>query len=135
MKKNNELETLTHPLITPEHLRRKAIVYVRKSSLDHTGTDNQPEQVQLARQYGWPEPLIEVIDEDLGKRGSSMDRTGWQRLLDQVREGGVGAVFATNVSRFARELFEIEKLRMLAADHAALLCVDNRVVDPDNSIG
>jgi hypothetical protein len=31
----------------------------------------QRNQVELARAYGWPEDLIEVIDDDLGKSGSS----------------------------------------------------------------
>jgi DNA invertase Pin-like site-specific DNA recombinase len=88
----------------------------------------------LALAYGWPEELIEVIDEDLGKSGSSVDgRTGWQRMLDQIAANSVGCVFAVNVSRLGRELLAIEQLRLMAMYHGVLLCLDNRLSDPSNS--
>ncbi len=83
--KTNDAATLTHPLITAEHLRRKAIVYVRQSSMEqverNTGSQiYQRSQLDLARAYGWADDLVEVIDDDLGKSGSSVDRrTGWHR--------------------------------------------------------
>ena len=85
MKPNNAVAS-THPLITAEHLKRKALVYLRQSSLEqvekNTGSQAyQRNQVELARDYGWPEDLIEVIEDDLGKTGSSVDRrSGWQRI-------------------------------------------------------
>lgn len=85
--KTNDQPTLKHPLITPEHLGRKALHYIRQSSAEqvekNTGSQAfQRNQVELARAYGWPDHLIEVIDEDLGKSGSTVDRrTGWQRML------------------------------------------------------
>ena len=130
--KTNNLETITHPLITSDHLRRKAVIYVRQSSLENiredTGsTGSQRDQLRLARQYGWPEHLIEVIDEDLGKSGSSAKhRTGWQRLLNEIGTDGVGAVFAANVSRLSRRIIEYEQLQRLVSDHGTLLFVDNR---------
>ena len=133
-----EAEGLTHPLVTAEHLKRKAIVYVRLATREQTPDHNrriarQKNQTQLARRYGWPEHLIEVIDEDTGKPAHL--RTGWQRMLDQIAADRVGVVIAADISRFARELVEVEKLRLLAADHGALLCVDNRIIDSDNSKG
>jgi len=52
--KTNDAATLTHPLITAEHLRRKAIVYVRQSSMEqverNTGSQiYQRSQLDLAR--------------------------------------------------------------------------------------
>ena len=90
----NELENLTHPLITAEHLTRIAIVYVRQTTGEQTPDNNrriarQRNQTQLARQYGWPEHLIEVIDEDTGKPVHL--RTGWQRMLDQIAGDRVGS--------------------------------------------
>ena len=61
--------TLTNPLITAEHSERaKPCVYLRQSSPEqvekNTGSQAyQRNQVELARAYGWPEDLIEVIDE------------------------------------------------------------------------
>ena len=56
MKPNNAV-ALTHPLITAEHLKRKALVYLRQSSLEqvekNTGSQAyQRNQVELARDYG-----------------------------------------------------------------------------------
>ena len=84
MKSNDGL-VLTNPLITPEHLARKAIVYLRQSSLEqvekNTGSQAfQLSQVELARAYGWSDGKIEIVEEDLGKSGSTVDRrTGWKR--------------------------------------------------------
>jgi hypothetical protein len=88
--------TLSHPLITPEHLRRKAVIYIRQSTMEQVrhnvgSTDFQRAQVDLARDYGWPEHLIQVIDEDLGRSGSStVARSGWQSMLDQMAANQVG---------------------------------------------
>jgi DNA invertase Pin-like site-specific DNA recombinase len=125
------------PLITAEHLGRKAIVYVRKSSHIREETGRRAlhlDQFQLARQYGWTEHLIEVIDEDVGKPGSSVEhRTGWRCMLDQIIAGGVAAIFAASVSRLSRQVIEYEQLRMLASEHGTLLCIGNRVIDPSSS--
>ena len=74
--KSNELIKQTHPLITPDHLRRLAIVYVRQSTeeqvRDNTGsTEYQRGLVEVARALGWEESQIQIIDEDLGRSGSS----------------------------------------------------------------
>jgi DNA invertase Pin-like site-specific DNA recombinase len=137
MKSTQEL-VLTNTLITPAHLRRKALIYVRQSSLGqverNTGSQAfQRNQADLARAYGWSDDLIEVIDEDLGKSGSVVDRrTGWHRMLDQIAAHTVGCVFAVNVSRLGRELLPIEQLRIMALYHGTLLCLDNRLSDPSN---
>jgi DNA invertase Pin-like site-specific DNA recombinase len=126
---------LTNPLVTAAQLKRKAIIYVRQSTEENPSSRALREsQVELARAYGWPEHLIEVIDEDLGKCGSSLEhRTGWQRMLDQVANNKVGAVFAANISRLSRQLIAYEQLRILASSHGALLCIDNHVIDPNSN--
>jgi DNA invertase Pin-like site-specific DNA recombinase len=135
MKKKSGI--LTDPLITADHVSRKAIVYVRRSSQlrEETGGRNlQLNQLQLARQYGWPTHLIEMIDEDVGKAGSSIEhRSGYQRMLGQIFAGDVGAIFATSVSRLSRCVIEYERLRILASNHGTLLCLGNNVIDPGNS--
>ena len=132
----NELENLTHPLITAEHLTRIAIVYVRQATREQTPDNNpgiarQRDQIQLARRYGWPEHLIEVIDEDTGKPVHL--RTGWQRMMDQIAADRVGVVFAADISRLSRQLAAYEQFRMLASDHGTLLCIDNHIIDPRSS--
>ena len=136
--KTNQAATLTHPLITPEHLARKAIVYVRQSSLEqvekNTGSQAfQRSQAEMARAYGWTDDLIEIIDDDLGKSGSSVDRrTGWHSMLEQVAANRVGIIFAANISRLGREYMALERLRGLAQFHGTLLCLENRMIDPAN---
>jgi DNA invertase Pin-like site-specific DNA recombinase len=92
--------------IKAEHLSRPAYVYVRQSSRDQVRhhLESQRRQYGLrdrAHELGWHE--VEVIDDDLGKSGSTIDgRVGFQRLVAIVGLGQAGAVFSTEVSRFAR---------------------------------
>ena len=135
---NKQLTTVTHPLLTPEHLGRKAIIYIRQSSPEqvekNTGSQAfQRSQVELAKAYGWSDDRIEVLDDDLGKSGSTVDRrTGWQRMLEEIAAHRVGAVFVANISRLGRQMLPIEELRLLAAYHSTLLWLDNRFSDPSN---
>ena len=69
--------------ITPSHLARHAIVYLRQSSaaqVEHNreSTDRQYALANKARDLGWPDERIMVIDEDLGLSGSgSVARSGF----------------------------------------------------------
>src|SRR5215469_10806574 len=61
--------------ITPSHLSRQAIVYLRQSSAaqvenNRESTERQYALATRARELGWPEDRIIVIDEDLGLSGS-----------------------------------------------------------------
>src|SRR5258708_13807312 len=91
--------------ITPEHLARSAIVYIRQSTayqLVHN-QESQRRQYGLAdraRQLGWVS--VEVIDDDLGRSGGGVSRPGFDRLLAAICEGRVGAVLAIEASRLAR---------------------------------
>ena len=131
----NNLETVNRPVITPDHLRRKAVIYVRQRSLEITKEDIGRKQFELAQQYGWPTHMIEMIDEDLAKSGSDPHRTGWLRLLHQISADGVGAVFAADASRLTRRMIQYEQLKRLASDHGTLLCLGNHVIDPASSKG
>jgi DNA invertase Pin-like site-specific DNA recombinase len=135
---NSEL-THSHPLITPDHLRRKAIIYIRQSTEEQVrensgSTDFQRSLASVARSYGWPDTLIETIDDDLGKSGSSTERRmGWQRLQIMIAAKEVGAVFVANITRLSRQLIDYEVFRILAAAHNTMIVTDGRVVDPADS--
>jgi DNA invertase Pin-like site-specific DNA recombinase len=59
--------------------------------------------VQRAKELGWSDKCVRVIDSDLGTTASgSVDRLGFQQLLSAVCEGKVGAVFSIEASRLAR---------------------------------
>jgi DNA invertase Pin-like site-specific DNA recombinase len=91
--------------ITPEHLLRSAIVYVRQSTA-YQVTNNLESQrrqyglVERARQLGWSE--VRVIDDDLGRSGGGIERPGFEKVLAAICEGGVGAVLSIEASRLAR---------------------------------
>jgi DNA invertase Pin-like site-specific DNA recombinase len=139
MMNSQELTPETHPLITREHLRRKAAVYIRQSSeeqvRENTGnTDFQRGLKSVAQRYGWPDSQIIPIDEDLGRSGSSTEaRMGWQRLQAMVAAGEVGLVIVATISRLSRQFLDFELFRLLAAANNTLLYTDGRFVDPADS--
>jgi DNA invertase Pin-like site-specific DNA recombinase len=119
------------------HLYRKACVYVRQSTLvqvhEHQeSTRRQYELYQRARQLGWLDVQIEVIDEDLGRSASdaSQMRTGFQKLLGKVVTGEVGAIFSVEISRLARQDSEGHRLVEVAALTDALLIDEQQVYNP-----
>src|SRR5262249_26103457 len=106
--------------ITPAHLSRQAIVYLRQSSsaqveLNRESTERQYALAAKARQLGWPEDRILVIDEDLGLSGSGLvARSGFARLTAEVALARVGLVFGLEVSRLARNNADWHRLIDLA---------------------
>src|SRR5262249_48760628 len=100
--------------ITDQHLRRKAILYVRQSTTQQVLHNDESRRLQYAMQerlrtLGWME--VEIIDEDLGRSASGVvARSGFHRLVAEVGLGGVGAVGARELSRFARNSREWQQL-------------------------
>jgi DNA invertase Pin-like site-specific DNA recombinase len=94
--------------ITASHHSRQAIVYLRQSSpaqVEHNreSTERQYALATKARELGWPDERIVVIDEDLGLSGSgSVARSGFARLTAEVALAHVGLVLGLEVSRLAR---------------------------------
>src|SRR5215467_6399962 len=111
-------ELLYSPKIKPEHLVRKAIVYLRQSSEKQVrqNIESQRLQYELAehvRSLGWQE--IEIINSDLGSSAAmgSASREGFERVLTSVALGEVGIIVSREVSRLSRtdkdwcRLFEV----------------------------
>ena len=100
--------------IRPQHLARKAILYVRQSSPYQVIHNLESQKLQYAmedrlHQLGWHE--IEVVDEDLGRSAAGVvTRAGFERMVAEVCLGKVGAVAAREVSRFARNNREWQQL-------------------------
>ena len=94
--------------IQPHHLERLAIVYIRQSSpeqvRDNSGaTEVQRRLAERARQWGWPDTRIHVIDGDLGTSGSHPGRRpAFRYMLDQMDRGEVAIVFVNDASRLSR---------------------------------
>src|SRR5437879_7779086 len=96
--------------ITADPPGRSAFGDVRQSTADHLlhNPESRRRQYGLAdraRQLGWT--MVEVIDDDLGRSGGGINRPGFERLLAAICEGRVGAVFAIEASRLARNGREI----------------------------
>jgi DNA invertase Pin-like site-specific DNA recombinase len=92
--------------ITADHLRRKAVVYVRQSTTTQLTENRESQRRQYnlgdrARELGFAR--VETIDDDLGRSGSGcVERPGFQRLVADVCTGDVGAVVSIEASRLAR---------------------------------
>jgi DNA invertase Pin-like site-specific DNA recombinase/predicted DNA-binding transcriptional regulator AlpA len=106
--------------ITASHLSRQAIVYLRQSSaaqVEHNreSTERQYALAAKARELGWLDDRIVVIDEDLGLSGSgSITRSGFARLTAEVALARVGLVLGLEVSRLARNNADWHRLIDLA---------------------
>lgn len=123
--------------IQPEHRDRWAYIYVRQSSVaqvhEHReSTHRQYELKNRARQLGWPDERIEVIDDDLGQSASdaSRVRNGFEHLLAAVVTGRVGAILNVEISRLARQDSEGHRLVEVAALTGTLLIDEQFVYDP-----
>ena len=120
--------------IQPSHQERMAVVYVRQSSMHQVrhnleSQGRQYELAELARKLGFT--TVTVIDEDQGRSGGGVvERCGFSRLLDLVFQGRVGAVFAIEASRLARNNREWHHLIDLCAVTEALVIDHDGVYDP-----
>jgi DNA invertase Pin-like site-specific DNA recombinase len=100
--------------IKAHHLERKAILYVRQSSTYQVSNNLESQKLQYAmqqrlRHLGWLE--IDIVDDDLGRSAAgTVTRTGFERMVAEICLGQVGAVAAREVSRFARNSREWQRL-------------------------
>jgi len=121
--------------IQAHHLSRKALVYVRQSTLhqvfEHSeSTARQYGLSATAQDLGWPEHLVEVIDDDLGKSGGSTQyRHGFQRLVADVAMGQVGIVIGLEISRLARNNADFQQLLQICGLNQTLICDADAIYD------
>jgi DNA invertase Pin-like site-specific DNA recombinase len=100
--------------IRPHHLERKAILYVRQSSVHQVLHNRESSALQYAMRdrlaaLGWS--TIETVDDDLGRSAAGgVARAGFERMVAEVCLGKVGAVAAREVSRFARNSRDWQQL-------------------------
>ena len=122
--------------ITPAHLRRHALIYIRQSSTQQVrshqeSTERQYALVQRAAALGWPPELIATIDEDQGRSGTSAThRSGFKKLLAEISAGQVGIVLALEASRLARSSADWHRLVEICSITRTLLADDGAVYDP-----
>jgi excisionase family DNA binding protein len=119
--------------ITADHLCRTAYVYIRQSTLSQLQHNPESRRRQYAledraRALGWQE--VEVLDEDLGRSGAGVARSGFDRLLTAVCKGEVGAVLSIEVSRLARNGRDWHTLLEYCALVSTLLVDEDGIYDP-----
>jgi DNA invertase Pin-like site-specific DNA recombinase len=122
--------------VTPSHLRRIAVIYVRQSTLaqvehNRESTARQYDLVARAQQLGWPRSAVTVIDEDLGLSGASAaGRSGFAELAAQVGLGQIGIVLSLECSRLARNNADWYRLLDLAGMTDTLIADADGVYHP-----
>jgi DNA invertase Pin-like site-specific DNA recombinase len=120
--------------ITPDHLARRAYVYIRQSTPGQVKHNLESQRMQYAvaeraRALGWQD--VDIIDEDLGVSASGTNRAGFERLLHAVCDGKAGAVFSIEAaSRLARNGREWHTLLEFCTVMGVLLIDATAVYDP-----
>jgi DNA invertase Pin-like site-specific DNA recombinase len=97
----------TAQTITPDHLARKAVVYLRQSSLQQVRQNLESQRLQYAladkaKALGFHR--VEIIDCDLGVSAApgAQAREGFKQLLTSVALGDVGIVLSRELLRLSR---------------------------------
>src|SRR5216110_1262986 len=125
------------PKIKPEHLARKAIVYLRQSSEKQVRQNKESQLLQYAvaervRALGWKQ--VEIINNDLGSSAgvASAQREGFERVLSLVALGEVGIVGSREVSRLSRTDRDWCRLLEVCQIFGTLIADEQQVYDLNN---
>jgi DNA invertase Pin-like site-specific DNA recombinase len=131
----------TSELITPQHLTRKAIIYIRQSSPHQVLTNQESLRLQYALReravtLGWRTDDIEIIDGDLGLSGAATHyREGFKELLTRVTLGEVGIILSVEVQRLSRNCSDWYPLLDICGYKHCLIADRDGVYDPDTPNG
>lgn len=132
---------MTSDLVTPRHLCRKAVIYVRQSSPQQVLTNQESLRLQYslrqrASDLGWSASDIEVIDSDLGLSGAGVEnRFGFKDLIARVTLGEIGMVLSYEVTRLARNCSDWYPLLDLCGYRQCLIGDRDGVYDPGSPNG
>ena len=133
---NMELTPTLPEKIRQRHQERQAVVYVRQSTMRQVTQNRESTRLQYgladrACHLGWRREQVTVIDDDLGRSGSStLDRPGFQRLVAEVGLGHVGLVLGIEVSRLARSCRDWHQLLEMCALFDTLIGDADGIYDP-----
>src|SRR5919206_5459 len=126
--------------LLPRHWERLAVVYVRQSTVQQVlahqeSTRLQYGLVQRAMAWGWSEARVLVIDDDLGRSGTSAEgRQGFQRLVAEVGLDHVGLILGVEMSRLARSSKDWHQLLEICALFGTLIADLDGIYDPDQQV-
>ena len=125
-------------LVKPHHLGRRAVIYVRQSTPHQVLSNQESLRLQYAlrqraREFGWREANIDVIDADLGLSGASTTRReGFKELAARVGLSEVGLVLSIDVTRLARNCSDWYPLLDICGLRGCLIADRDGVYDPGN---
>jgi DNA invertase Pin-like site-specific DNA recombinase len=128
-------------LITPRHLARKAIIYIRQSSPQQVLSNQESLRLQYALReraisLGWRPEDVLVIDTDLGQSATSAQhREGFKELLAQVTLGEVGIILSFDVTRLARNCSDWYPLLDVCGYKQCLIADRDGIYDPGSANG
>ena len=128
-------------LIKPNHLDRKAVVYIRQSSPQQVINNQESLRLQYAlrqraRELGWHEADIDVIDADLGLSGAAAShRQGFKDLVARVTLGEVGLILSIEVTRLARNCSDWYPLLDVCGHRSCLIADRDGIYDPGTPNG
>jgi DNA invertase Pin-like site-specific DNA recombinase len=128
-------------LVTTRHLSRKAVVYIRQSHPHQVLSNQESLRLQYAlrqraRDLGWREADVEVVDVDLGLSGAAAEhRRGFKDLIARVTLGEVGIILSYDVTRLARNCSDWYPLLDLCGYRQCLIADRDGVYDPGSANG
>ena len=123
-------------LITPFHLGRQALIYIRQSSPHQVLTNQESRRLQYALRQralecGWAADAIEVIDADLGRTArTTQGRQGFKELVARVTLDQVGIIFSYDVTRLARNCTDWYQVLDLCGYRRCLIGDRDGIYDP-----
>lgn len=123
-------------LVSPGHLARKAVIYVRQSTPHQVLANQESLKLQYAlkkraTELGWRAADVEVIDSDLGLTGSeAQHRQGFKELTARVTLGQVGIVLSSEVTRLSRNCSDWYPLLDICGYKGCLIADHDGVYDP-----
>jgi DNA invertase Pin-like site-specific DNA recombinase len=128
-------------LVKPAHLARKAVVYIRQSSPHQVVSNQESLRLQYAlrqraRELGWHEADIDIIDADLGLSGASAaHRGGFKELVGRVGLSEIGLILSIDVTRLARNCSDWYPLLDICGMRGCLIADRDGVYDPASANG
>ena len=123
-------------LITPQHLARKAVIYIRQSTPHQVLSHQESLRLQYAlgaraHQLGWPDEAIDIIDDDLGLTAATAHhRPGFNTLVAQVTLEQVGLILSYDVTRLSRNCSDWYPLLDLCGYKGCLIADGDGIYDP-----
>src|SRR6266568_3959258 len=131
----------TSELVRPQHLQRKALIYIRQSTPHQVLSNQESLRLQYALQQralelGWRPEDIEIIDADLGLTATSAShRVGFQELVAKVTLGQVGIILSFDVMRLSRNCSDWYPLLDVCGYRGCLIADRDGIYDPGSANG